>query len=271
MTPRPSRPARVLASALAVGTLLTTAACSDGESEGSGATTSPAATGKASPSPSATVAAVTQAQAEAALITAADVEDAWTQAQDPKSWHDTLLTGTVDASQFVTDKSAAADCQRLIDGLYRDDLLGKPAGASAVVGFTQNNSRLLQQTAAYDKAELDKSLSWLAGLADKCAQFTVKGSGGDRTVQVVEATLPKAGDARQGLTVSVKGTSNGEPVTLTLDVAASQVGPNAVTVTNGGTEGVSHDSTANAITFGTQHLKDVLAGKTPAPAPSQIE
>ncbi|MGW1721736.1 hypothetical protein ACWCQK_02230 [Streptomyces sp. NPDC002306] len=275
MTPRPSRRARALASALAVGTLLTTAACSDddaGDSGGSDATASATATGPTgaadSPSPSA---ALTQAQARTALITEADLEDAWTQAKDADTWKDSLLVGKVDAAQFLTGKTDVADCQRLLDGLYGKDLLGKPSGASAVVGFTEGDSRLLQQVATYDKGDLDKSMTWLKNLPDTCDQFTATGSGGDRTVQVVATALPKAAGSAQALTVTVRGSADGAPVTLTLDVAASQVGADAVTVTNGGPDGADHDSTADAVLFGTQHLKDVLAGKSPAPAPSQFE
>ncbi|MFD9003381.1 hypothetical protein ACFV0T_20790 [Streptomyces sp. NPDC059582] len=277
MTPRPSRHGRVLASVLAAGTLLTSAACSDdngGDSGGSDATASPSATESAgagnSASPSAT-AALTQALAQSALITEADLEDAWTQAKDAGGWKDSLLIGKVDAAQFLTGKTAVADCQRLLDGLYGDDLLGKPSGASAVVGFTEGDSRLRQQVAAYAKGDLDKSMTWLKNLPDTCDQFTVTGSGGDRSVEVVATSLPKAADSAQALTVTVRGSTDGTPVTLTLDVAASRVGSDAVTVTNGGLDGADHDSTADAVVFGTQHLKDVLAGKSPAPTPSQIE
>ncbi|MER5755466.1 hypothetical protein [Streptomyces sp. NPDC002088] len=283
MTPRPSRPVRALASALAVGTLLTTAACSDGhggDAGGSDVVASPVAkeageTGEAdkakkSPTPTAT-AALTKAQAQTALITAAFLEERWTQAKDADTWHNSLLTGKVDEAAFTTDKSAAADCQRLIDGLYDEDLLGKPSGASALTGFTEGNSRLLYQVATYSKDDLDKSLPWLKSLPTKCDQFTVNSSEGDRTVQVVAAPLPKGSDARQAVTVTVQGSTGGMPVTLALDVAAVQVGPNAITVTNGGVDGVDHDSTGNAVLFGTQRLKDVLAGKSPAPSPSEFE
>ena len=86
-------------------------------------------------------------------------------------------------------------------------------------------------------------------------------------MQVVEASLPKAGDARQGLTMTMTGTSDGDPVTLTLDVAAVRVGTDAITVTNGGLGGADHDSTKTAVQQGTDRLKDVQAGRTPAAEP----
>lgn len=270
MSPCPSRPTRVLVTALAAGALLVTAACSDGDGGDGPAAQEPQEGGR-TPVGTATP-ALTRTQAETALITEAFLEDDWTQVDDADTWRDSLLVGTVDAAAFVSGKTDAADeCQRLIDGLYKEDLLGEPSGASALTGFTEGDSRLLYQVAAYDPDDLDKSLSWLKDLPDTCDQFTVTGSGGDRTVQVVEASLPKEGDARQGMTVTVQGTSDGAPVTLTLDVAAVRVGPNAIIVTNGGVDGAGHGSTEDAAQYGTQRLKDVLAGKSPAPSPSQIE
>jgi hypothetical protein len=84
-------------------------------------------------------------------------------------------------------------------------------------------------------------------------------------VQVVEASLPDAGDARQGLTVTVKGTAEGNPVTLTLDVAAVRVGTDAIAVTNGGLDGADHDTTETAVQSGVQRLEEVQAGRTPSP------
>ena len=92
-----------------------------------------------------------------------------------------------------------------------------------------------------------------------------------RTVQVVELPLPEEGDARQGLTVTMKGDSGGDPVTLTLDVAVVQIGANAITVTNGGLAGADHDTTSTAVEQGTPRLQAVLAGRTPTPTPSGVE
>ncbi|WP_416072276.1 hypothetical protein, partial [Streptomyces sp. ME18-1-4] len=269
---RPARPVRMLAAVLACGTLLATAACSDGDdssSTDSGVAARPVAEPTATKSPDKPL---TNARAQIALITEGDLEDAWNQVKTAGNWHDTLLIDKVDVAQFLTAKTQAANCQRLLDGLYENDLLGKPSGGSALTGFQQGDSRLLYQVAAYDKADLDQSLKWLASLPTDCDQFNAVDSGNStRTVQVVEASLPKAGDARQGVTVTVQGVSGGSPVTLTLDVAVVRVGDDAITVTNGGTDGVDHDSTKDAVSHGTTRLKDVREGRTPAPEPSQFD
>jgi len=277
MTRRPSRPARVVASAVAATALLTTAACSDdGDSAGSEASDvaasplaeeSRAASPLAAKTPTASAPVrLTGAGARAALITEQDIEEDWNQVKDADTWHDSLLVGKVDVADFLTSKGNAADCQKLLDALYDDDLLGKPSGASALRGFEQGDSRLLYQVAAYHRADLDSSLAWLKTLPDKCDQFTATDAkgGNKRTVEVIKTSLPDVGDARQGLRVTVQGTTNGEATTLTLDVAVVRVGSDAITVTAGGLDGDEHDSTEQAVKTGTQRLKDVQAGKTPA-------
>lgn len=187
-TPRPLvRPARVLAAALAAGTLFATAACSGSDSSASpesdasstvaerglaAQTTSPAAS---SPAASESPSDLSEEGARNALITPADIEDDWTQVRDPREWRDTLLVGSVDVAAFVDGQSDVQDCQRLVDALFDETLLGKPTGASAVTGFQEGDSRLLYQVAAYDKAELDDSMQWLSELPDTCDQFTLTG------------------------------------------------------------------------------------------------
>ncbi|WP_329551716.1 hypothetical protein [Streptomyces sp. NBC_00696] len=287
----PSRPARVLASALAVGTLLTCAACS-GESKGDGGggradsaadvaasplaaestVASPRGGKSASPSTGKSAGVLTPTGAKAALITEADIEDNWTQVKDAASWGDKLLIGKVDVAALLTAKTNAADCQKLLDALYDDTLLGKPSGASALTGFEQNESRLLYQVAAYDRAKLGTSLNWLKTLPVKCDQFTATDSkGGHRTVQVIEDPVPSVGDARQGLQVTVTGTSGTQPVTLTLQLAVVRVGTDAITVTSGGLRGTETDTTKAALQQGTANLKDVLAGRTPAAQPGNMD
>ncbi|MFJ3305013.1 hypothetical protein ACIPSA_18190 [Streptomyces sp. NPDC086549] len=266
---RPSRPARVLASALAAGALLATASCSDGGGSPEAAEVTPAA--ERPPSPSAT-AALTGPGAKAALITAADIESPWTEVNNAATWRNQLLVGKVDVAQFLSGKASAADCQKLLDGMYSDTLLGRATGASALTGFTANDYRLLYQVGDYGKDSLTKSLDWMKTLPQKCAQFTAKASdGSERTVQVIELRLPKAGDAVQGLTVTVQGTADGQPVTLTQDVAALRVGASGATVTNGGPSGADHPSTVSAVEAGARRLQDVLAGKTPTANPSQFD
>ncbi|CAM5636536.1 hypothetical protein ACFUV2_10235 [Streptomyces pilosus] len=284
-TPRPLvRPFRVLALALAAGTLLATAACSDGDTgapSGSETASTVAERGIAaqtasptSTSPSASASPgpeLTERGARQALITAEDLEDDWTQADNPREWRDSLLVGEVDVAAFLTGRSDASECQRLVDALYDETLLGTPSGASALTGFQDGESRLLYQVAAYDEADLDESMRWLKSLPDTCDQFTLTGGdSGDRTVQVIGLKLPETGDARQGLTVTVKGDSGGAPTTLTLDVAAVQLGADAITVTNGGLDGASHDSTSAAVENGTERLQEVRAGRTPRPTPSGV-
>ncbi|MER7491005.1 hypothetical protein ABTY20_35045 [Streptomyces sp. NPDC126497] len=289
-TPRPIvRPSRVLATVLATGTLLTTAACAGtDDSASAGSKTATAAVEQAlaaqTESPTSTQSSPTSSPtsspaqelsetgARNALITEADLEDDWQQVETPQEWRDSLLVGQVDVAAFLEGKSDASECRRLIDSLYDETLLGRPSGASALNGFQEGDSRLLYQVAAYRKSDLDESMKWLRSLPDTCDQFTLTGGDdGDRTVRVVGMSLPEEGDARQGMTVTVKGDSGGEPVTVTLDVAVVQVGANAITVTNGGTGGVDHDATSTAVEQGTQRLREVLAGRTPQPTPSGIE
>ncbi|CAM5295376.1 hypothetical protein [Streptomyces coeruleorubidus] len=274
MTRRPYRLVRVLSSALAAGTLLATAACSDdGGTDGSrvsGVTASQAAGQRQTPSPTTTL---TTDRARTALITEADIEDDWTQVQDTEAenWHDSLLVGRVDVSDFLTAKAQAADCRRLLDSLFDDDLLGRPSGASELRGFEQGDSRLLYQVASYQRTDPQDSLNWMANLPEKCDQFTVTDGGEQRTVQVVETSLPGVGDAREGLRVTVRGTTGGTPATLALDVAAVRVGDDAITVAAGGLDGDEDDSVEQAVRLGTQRLKDVLAGKTPSPNPGEVQ
>ncbi|MFJ9632527.1 hypothetical protein ACIRU8_32980 [Streptomyces sp. NPDC101175] len=275
-----SRPVRVLAAALAAGTLLTCAACSGGGGGAGGDSASDiAASPLAARSPltsprtgKSAAPGLTEAGAKAALITEADLEDNWTQVKDAATWGDKLAIGTVDVDALLTAKTNAADCQKLLDALYGDDLLGKPSGASALTGFEQSESRLLYQVAAYDRAKLDASLSRLKTLPVKCDQFSATDSkGGRRTVQVIEDSVPAVGDARQGLQVTVTSTGAAQPTTLTLQLAVVRVGSDAITVTSGGLEGTASGTTEAAVRQGTSHLKDVLAGKTPPAQPGNLD
>ncbi|MEU0228652.1 hypothetical protein ABZ177_30505 [Streptomyces sp. NPDC006284] len=284
MSRRPSRPVRLLASALAVGALLTTAACSDGGGDSEAAPDTAAAraaerdpaeqapTGSPTGSASASPATLTESGAKAALLTEADLEGGWNQVQDADRWRDRLLVGEVDVSDFLTAKTDATDCQELLDGLYRDSLLGEPSGPSALTGFEQGDSRLLEQVAGYDRAGLDARLKWMGTLPDTCDQFTATGSaGGTRTVQVTEASVPGTGDARQGLRVTVQGDAADNPATLTLDIAAVRVGTSALTVTGGGLDGGQESAVEQAVRQGTERLKTVLDGGTPSPQPTPVD
>ncbi|WP_151483241.1 hypothetical protein [Streptomyces albicerus] len=273
--PRPPRRpagavrARALAPALAAAALLTTTAgCSDGAggagraADDPAASASPVARRAPSPSPSVTVApTLTEAQAKSALIDNTGLGEQWAPTQGAATWRDALLKGKTDV----------ADCQRLLDGLYAEDLLGEPAGARAVAGFddADNRAQLRHQVAAYDRAALDASLAWLKTAPETCAEFTSTDvRGGQHTVQVVAAPLPGVGEAREGLHVTVTGETEGMPVALSLDFAAVRVGDSALSLTNGGIDGADSDSTQQAAQLGTQRLQDVLTGKTPAAPPT---
>ncbi|MGF0166156.1 hypothetical protein ACWGSU_24670 [Streptomyces koyangensis] len=263
---------RLLAACAAAGTLLATAACSgDQGAPAARETPAPARQAEDSPSPSPS-AKLTEKSAREALITEADIEEQWSKAKDPQSWRDSLLLGQVDVAEFLTGKSDAKECQRLVDALYDDTLLGEPSGPSALAGFQQGEQRLLYQVGAYDSTDLDKSMKWLGTLPESCDTFTLTGEGGGRrSVEVVESSLPKVGEARQGLSVRVKGDSDGQPVTLSLDVAAVRMGTDAFTVMNGGVDGADPSTTKNAVQQGAHRLQEVQAGRTPAPTPSTIE
>ncbi|MGV9455612.1 hypothetical protein [Streptomyces sp. NPDC003635] len=264
---RTRRPAPVLAAALATAALLTCAACSDDAKDSAGATDAATTDVAATPLAARTTAAptLTEAGARAALITESDIEDDWTQVENAEDWRDSLLIAQVDVGDFLTGKADAADCQRLLDGLYSEDLLGKPSGASALRGFEEGDSRLLYQVAAYDRTDVGESLAWMKTLPEKCDRFTATDKAGEeRTVEVIGTSLPDEGDARQGLRVTVQGDVDGSPTTLTQDVAAVQVGSDAITVTAGGLDGDEDDSVEDAVEKGTQRLEDVQAGKTPS-------
>ncbi|WP_345592933.1 hypothetical protein [Streptomyces marokkonensis] len=291
MSRRPSHPVRLLASALAAGALLTTAACSD-DAGGSGAasdtaaqaraaeqdaarkapTDSPTGSATGSPTGSPGASVLTESGAKAALLTEADLEDDWNRVQDADKWRDRLLVGEVDVSDFLTAKTDAADCQKLLDSLYRDDLLGETSGPSALTGFEQGDSRLLEQVAGYDRAGLDDRLKWLDSLPQKCDEFTATDDNGEkRTVQVTESSVPDLGDAREGLHVTVRGTAADTPATLTLDVAAVRVGTSALTITGGGLDGDEISSVEQGARQGTERLKTVLNGGTPSPQPTNLD
>ncbi|MFJ6832539.1 hypothetical protein [Streptomyces sp. NPDC091209] len=280
-----NRPSCLLASALTAGMLFSTAACSNGGGDGSvsGPTDAPASpatastvpaspvveeSGAASPSPSASVRELTKTEAQSALITNSDLGAQWEESKGVAAWNDALLKSKVDEADFITDKANAKQCQKLLDGLHAENLLGKPQGASAVTGFddSDNDAQMRYEVASYGKSSLDAQLKWLSTLPDICDQFTaVNGTGDRQTVQVVSTVLPDVGDARQGLRVTMSGELEGDPETLTLDFAAVQVGDSALSLTNGGLSGTEHQSTDQAVKAGTNRLTDVLAGKSPAP------
>ncbi|MEU7054675.1 hypothetical protein [Streptomyces sp. NPDC046197] len=249
----PRCPARLVpACSLWVACLLTVTGCSGLLAGRSGASSSAAAgnpTGKAVPTG---YPALTDAQARAALITQADLGEPWAPTQGTATWHDGVLKAQADVPE----------CQRFLDSLYADELLGTPAGTHAVAGFDDGNdqAQLRYQVLADRPGDVDRALAWLKTLPQTCAQFSAATTrAGVQTVQVSELTLPSAGDARQGLrVVLVGGTADGDTATtLVLDVAAVRVGDDAITLTNGGPVDVPADSTRQAVQLGVEHLTQV--------------
>jgi len=266
---RPPRRARctapalvpVLVRVLAGAVLLTTAGCSDGAggagaAEATAGSASPVPARAPSPSPSVTVApTLTEAQAKSALITPADLGEGWTRTEGAATWRDALLKGKADT----------VGCQRLLDGLYAEDLLGEPAGARSVVGFdgTDDGAQLRYQVGAYDRAALDASLAWLRTVPETCGEFTATDSRGARfTVGTATAALPALGGAREGLRVTVSGDGEAWPAFLTLDFAAVRVGDSALSLTHGSLDGIDIDAddTREAVEVGTRRLGEALAG-----------
>ncbi|MFS8200325.1 hypothetical protein ACLVWQ_16750 [Streptomyces sp. CWNU-52B] len=258
-------PVLVLAPALVAAALFTTAGCSGDDTGAAGdaaASASALAARAPSSSPSVTVApTLTEAQAESALLTPADLGDDWKRTEGTATWRDTLLKGKADVD----------GCQRLLDGLYAEDLLGEPAGARATTSFddTDDEAQLRYQVGAYDRSTLDASLTWLKAVPTTCGQFTATDArGGQFTVKTAAAPLPALGEAREGLRVTVSGDSGGWPAVLTLDYAAVRVGDSALSFTHGGLDGIDDKDTRRAAEAGTRHLQDVLAGRTPSASAS---
>ncbi|MFL4949233.1 hypothetical protein ACJ6WE_18145 [Streptomyces sp. MMS24-I31] len=196
--------ARVLhAGVLGAAVLLATTACGSGGTDraagapsAAAAASRPSAPGSASP-----VGALTTAQAQSALLTEADLGGPWAPTQGAATWRDGVLKARTDAP----------DCQRLLDALYADELLGVPTATQAVAGFddADDAAQLHYQVLALRAADVDRTLAWLRTLPQKCARFTATTTrAGVQDVQVLDLALPEAGDARQGLRIAFFGASD---------------------------------------------------------------
>ncbi|MFI8069482.1 hypothetical protein ACIF85_11960 [Streptomyces sp. NPDC086033] len=248
-------PPRAAACALALCGLFAATACSALSTPPTAAkppitppTSAPPPSPKTSAAPSS---ALTEAMARAALVTDVDLGEPWTPTQGAATWHDGVLKAKADRRE----------CQRLLDALYADELFGADAQPSAVVGMDDewNKAQMRYQVLARPQAEIDKTLTWLKGLPRTCARFgATTTTGAAFGVQVTEAPLPEAGNARQGLRVWLTGQSpDGQPTTLTLDVAAVRVGDDAISVTNGGLGDVQTEATQAAVQLGAQRLTEI--------------
>ncbi|MEV5316668.1 hypothetical protein AB0K92_03155 [Streptomyces sp. NPDC052687] len=243
--------------ALAAVTLLGAGACSAIEMEAADPrTASPAASSSTAPgrSPSpgpATPPALTEAQARAALLAWSDLGEPWAPTQGAATWRDAFLKARA-------AEGTAPDCQRLLDLLYAEELLGAPAKAVVGLDDTYNEAQLRYQISAQRPADVDRTLAWLRTLPEVCGSFTATMvSGTVEQVEVADAPLPEAGDVRQGLRVTATIEWEGEPVTLTVDVAAVRVGEDAFTLTNGGLGDVYSEVTAAATELGARRLAEV--------------
>ncbi|POX56769.1 hypothetical protein C3489_02980 [Streptomyces sp. Ru71] len=251
--PRPQ--AALLLVPLALGTLLTATSCSarylDMDEGGDGTPTASATPTRTAPASTGAAPALTAAQAQAVLVTDADLGPAWVPTRGAATWRDGMLKTT----------GAPADCARLLDALYADELLGSPARATTGLDNTDTDAQLRYQVTARPRADVDRTLVWLATVPRTCAHFTATTAlGVAQDVQVTDTALPVVGDARQGLRVTVTAPpADGaeEPTVLTLDVAVVRQGDDAFTLTNGGLTDVPSDATQVAVQLGALRLAEV--------------
>ncbi|GAB2735062.1 hypothetical protein [Streptomyces bullii] len=251
MTHPPAAARILLATALSATVLLGAAACSvDGRTApGSGRT---AASTSSSAGPAAEQsAALTATQVRAALITEADLGQPWVPTRGGATWRDGLLKASTED----------ADCQRLLDALYTEELFGTPTGpgAASALDDSGTEAQLRYQVAAHRPADVDRTLAWLTSLPGRCGEFSAATTrGGVAHVQVSDLPLPEAGDARQALRVVLSGqTSDGAPAHLTMDLAAVRVGENAITLTHGGYGDLAAEVTQTVVQLGTQRLTEI--------------
>ncbi|MET7291639.1 hypothetical protein ABZS79_05700 [Streptomyces griseoloalbus] len=263
MTHAPAAARALLASALSVTVLLTTAGCSAGgrEAPRAPAPASPPPSSAASPSASSAASATGQpppsppalneAQMKAALITETDLGEPWMASRGAATWRDGMLKANTED----------ADCRRLLDALYTEELFGAPAGprATATLDDTYNDTQLRYQVAGYPPADVDRVLAWLSTLPEKCEEFRATTTrAGAQLVEVTELPLPEAGDARAALRLTMTGeASDGMPTYLTVDVAAVRVGEDAITLTNGGYGAVLPEVTQAMSQLGADRLAEV--------------
>ncbi|MEU1706226.1 hypothetical protein ABZ478_12585 [Streptomyces sp. NPDC005706] len=207
----------------------------------------------ASPTPKASgrgdSALLTDDQARAALLTQNDLGAPWSATRGAATWRDALLKAS----------SRTAECQRLLDALYADELLGAPGRVAVGLDDADTDAQLRYQIGARRPADVDAALAWLRTMPTKCARFTATTETGlVEDVQVQEAPLPEVGDARQGLRLTLyTTTSGGQDVVLTMDVAAVRVGEDSFALTNGGLGDVPNEATQAAVQIGALRLADV--------------
>ncbi|MEU9920557.1 hypothetical protein AB0H51_04405 [Streptomyces griseoluteus] len=209
----------------------------------------PTATSRA---PGAGDAALTNAQAQAALVTESDLGSPWAAADSIATWRDGLLKAT----------SEVAECQRLLDALYSDQVLGAPGRVAVALDDPGTGAQLRYQIGARGPSDVDADLKWLGEMPAKCARFTATTqTGWTEDVQVSDLPLPEVGDKRQGLRLTLTATDpenpDAEEQDLTVELAAARVGADAFALTNGGQGDVPNDATQAAVQIGALRLADV--------------
>ncbi|MFF3938508.1 hypothetical protein [Streptomyces phaeofaciens] len=197
---------------------------------------------------------LTEAQARAALITDTDLGAPWTPTRGAATWRDGMLKAA----------TAVPECQKLLDALYTDELLGTPARAVVGLDDPDTGAQLRYQLTDRRPADADKALAWLRALPGTCGRFTAMAPHDTvLDVQVVDLPLPEVGNARQGLRVTLtiwataEENPGGEPTVLALDVAAVRAGEDAFALTNGGLGDVPNEATQAAVQLGVRRLADV--------------
>ncbi|MFD4257166.1 hypothetical protein ACFWR9_05950 [Streptomyces sp. NPDC058534] len=238
-----------LAAVLSAVLALTAAACAGGGRTAERAAT-PAPTAPRSPAaltPTAVPPVLTRGQARAALITEDDLGEAWEPTRGAATWRDELLKATTERP----------DCGRLLDVLYTEDLFGTATAprATAALDDADGGAQLHYRVTSHRAADLDRTLAWLGTLPDTCGRFTSRAAqGAARSVRVAALTLPEAGEARQGVRVTVDG---GGDTVLTVDLVAVRVGDDAASLTNGTLTEPATDATWTATDTGARRLTEV--------------
>ncbi|MDN3027042.1 hypothetical protein [Streptomyces sp. S.PB5] len=219
-------------------------------------------------------AALTSQGARHALLTMAYLGSQWTEVRDVPGAYDDLLQATVDRRQFYLNDAGAGACQQLLDRLSRNRLVAAAPDGSAhavAVFASDDGARLRYEVGAYPADRLAADRTWLAALPDRCDQFEATRPDGSReSVQVTALDVPKTGGTRQALQVVARGTTNGVPFTLSLDVALVTSESSAISVINGGLGGASAVATEQAVRLGGERLATVLAGGTPPASPDGL-
>ncbi|MDT0405822.1 MULTISPECIES: hypothetical protein [Streptomyces] len=264
MTHAPAAARALLASALSVTALLTTAGCMAGDRDvpralpaavseppAAPTPTAPSAASPAARQPSPGPSALNEEQLRAALVTETDLGEPWMASRGAATWRDGMLKSKTDDT----------DCRRLLDTLYTEELFGPPAGptATATLDDAYNDSQLRYQVAAHPPADADRALAWLMTLPEKCGRFEATPTrGGAQAVEVTELPLPEAGDARAGLRLTMTGkASDGVPTRLTVNLAAIRVGEETITLTNGGLGAVLPEVTQAMTQLGADRLREI--------------